>query len=268
MNTRAKLADRSELTQRVVSAVVLVLIVLLFSYLGGAPFALMCALLSLVLYYEWHEMVSVTPFDAPEALITLCFVGLLAGSLFGFVWIALGVFLVVGLVLEIVHDGVEEREIRWLGLGALYCAIPVLTLPIIREFAGFAPLMFVFLVVWVTDVGAYFAGRHFGGPKLMAAISPNKTWSGAVGGALAAVVLAVIWTAMSLETPLWGLAIAALLLSIASQIGDLFESGVKRVFGVKDSSQLIPGHGGFLDRVDGLLTASVVAAVFIGLGIS
>jgi phosphatidate cytidylyltransferase len=125
-------------------------------------------------------------------------------------------------------------------------------------------ILFLFAVVWATDVTAYFAGRAIGGPKLWAAVSPKKTWSGALGGTLGGVVAALlVATFMGLViAPM--LVLVALFLSVASQAGDLLESALKRQFGAKDSSDLIPGHGGLMDRLDGFLTA-VLAAAMVGL---
>ena len=130
--------------------------------------------------------------------------------------------------------------------------------PILRggDQAGLIAILFLFAVVWATDILAYFVGRALGGPKLAPSISPGKTWSGAVGGALGGRC-----------SPAWrlrrrtgwggrGPALVALLLAIVSQFGDLFESFVKRRSGVKDSSHIIPGHGGVMDRVDGLVAAA------------
>jgi phosphatidate cytidylyltransferase len=130
---------------------------------------------------------------------------------------------------------------------------------------GFAAMLFIFAVVWATDILAYFVGRAIGGPKLAPPISPGKTWSGAIGGAISAVVAGTL--AHMVFFPLNGLWVPAiaLVLSVFSQIGDLFESFIKRRFGVKDSSRLIPGHGGVMDRVDGLVFACF-AAFLIALG--
>jgi phosphatidate cytidylyltransferase len=126
---------------------------------------------------------------------------------------------------------------------------------------GFVALILIFLVVWVTDIGGYFAGRGIGGPKLWPRVSPNKTWAGAVGGFAASLVVAAGFAVFGLGRtgPLLVLGAA---LSIVSQFGDLFESAVKRRFGVKDSSHIIPGHGGLLDRLDGFVAAVVLAAIF------
>jgi phosphatidate cytidylyltransferase len=125
---------------------------------------------------------------------------------------------------------------------------------------GLGNVLFVLLLVWASDIGAYVAGRAIGGPKLAPAISPGKTWSGAAGGTLAAIgvglVAHVLWPGGPVAQSI-GVAGA---LSVLSQIGDLFESGLKRHFGVKDSSRLIPGHGGLLDRLDGVLAAAPAAA--------
>jgi phosphatidate cytidylyltransferase len=127
---------------------------------------------------------------------------------------------------------------------------------------GFAALMLILLIVWVTDIGGYFAGRGLGGPKLWPRVSPKKTWAGAIGGFAASLAVAAGFAAFGLGKMIPLLLLAAAL-SIVSQLGDLFESAVKRVFGVKDSSQIIPGHGGLLDRLDGYVFA-VVAAALIG----
>jgi phosphatidate cytidylyltransferase len=125
---------------------------------------------------------------------------------------------------------------------------------------GFVALVFVLLVVWVTDIGGYFAGRGIGGPKLWLRISPKKTWAGAVGGFVGSLLVAAGFVALHFGAA-GALVSLGAILSIASQLGDLFESAVKRRFGVKDSSHIIPGHGGLLDRLDGFVAAIVLAAI-------
>ena len=126
---------------------------------------------------------------------------------------------------------------------------------------GLVALLFLMAVVWASDIGAFFAGRLIGGPKLAPVVSPNKTWSGAVGGTLGAVAAGgAVAAAAGLVNSL-AVVCLALLLSVVSQAGDLFESGVKRRFGVKDSSRLIPGHGGLMDRLDGFLAAAGAAGL-------
>ena len=121
--------------------------------------------------------------------------------------------------------------------------------------------MLVLLVVWATDIGGYFAGRLIGGPKLWPQVSPKKTWAGAIGGFAASLGVAAGFAAFNFGKIVPLLLLGAVL-SIASQLGDLFESAVKRRFGVKDSSHIIPGHGGLMDRLDGFVAAIVLAAVF------
>jgi phosphatidate cytidylyltransferase len=154
----------------------------------------------------------------------------------------------------------------WMLAGLVYAGLLLLAPIGLRGDAQFGPtaILFLFAVVWATDIVAYFVGRAVGGPKLWPAVSPNKTWSGALGGVLGGVTAALIVVKLA------GLAVASMLvlvavgLSVASQAGDLLESALKRQFGAKDASDLIPGHGGLMDRLDGFLTA-VLAAVMVGL---
>ncbi len=156
----------------------------------------------------------------------------------------------------------------WKLYGFIYCLLPAISLLWIRERAeyqgigqGFDLLIWVFLVVWATDIGAYFAGRAIGGPKLAPSISPNKTIAGLVGGVASAAVLAGAWVSF-VDLPgvlLW----LAAPFAIAAQLGDLFESGLKRRAGVKDSGTWLPGHGGLLDRLDGLVPVAVLTAALM-----
>jgi phosphatidate cytidylyltransferase len=161
--------------------------------------------------------------------------------------------------------------LAWRLYGFVYCLLPAISLLWIRERAefegigsGFDLLIWVFLVVWSTDIGAYFAGRAIGGPKLAPSISPNKTVAGLIGGVLAATILAGLWVyAVKLPATLLSLAPP---LAVAAQMGDLFESGLKRRAGVKDSGTWLPGHGGLLDRLDGLVPVSVLTAAMMMAG--
>ena len=129
------------------------------------------------------------------------------------------------------------------------------------EALGFAAIIILFAIVWGTDVAAYFAGKTIGGPKLWPRVSPKKTWSGSLGGLIIGTAFALFVAFLLGVAPGMKLAIMLVLLSIASQLGDLAESHMKRLFDVKDSSNLIPGHGGVMDRVDGLIVAVVLAAL-------
>ncbi len=152
---------------------------------------------------------------------------------------------------------------RAMAAGVLYVGVAGVALIWLRgdNAAGRANVLFLVVVVWASDIGAYAAGRLLGGRKLAPAISPGKTWSGAVGGLLAAMLVGEVAGRLLAAGPGGQAAMVAGLLGVSAQAGDLLESAVKRHFGVKDSGQLIPGHGGLLDRLDGLLTAAPAAAV-------
>ena len=163
---------------------------------------------------------------------------------------------------------VAKWGLGWKLFGFVYCLLPAISLLWIRERAeyegigsGFDLLIWVFLVVWSTDIGAYFAGRAIGGPKLAPSISPNKTVAGLLGGVAAATVIAGLWV-YAARLPGMLLWIAALF-AVAAQLGDLFESGLKRRAGVKDSGTWLPGHGGLLDRLDGLVPVAILTAALM-----
>ena len=162
-----------------------------------------------------------------------------------------------------------SARLGWMTLGLPYVAVPCAALILLRqaEPSGWIAIVFVLAVVWATDVAAFFGGRYFGGPKLWPRVSPKKTWSGALSGLFAAIAAGGL-TAMLTPTgsPTAGMAIA-IPLSIAAQAGDLFESSIKRKFDVKDSGHIIPGHGGVLDRVDGLFGAAALAWLIAALGL-
>jgi phosphatidate cytidylyltransferase len=153
----------------------------------------------------------------------------------------------------------------WYVSGFFYALLPALALLWIRERAGIDLLLWAFIVTWSTDIGAYFAGRRFGRRKLAPTISPGKTVEGLIGGMVAATLLGGAWVfAVGLGRPLLAL---APLFAIAAQAGDLFESSIKRRAGAKDSGSWLPGHGGVLDRLDGLVPVAVLtaAAQLVGL---
>ena len=168
--------------------------------------------------------------------------------------------LAVGLV-AVASIAPERRS--WAAAGFFYAAAAEIASVLVRldPVKGFAALMFVLLIVWVTDIGGYFAGRGIGGPKLWPRVSPKKTWAGAIGGFAASLAVAAALP-RSISAKSGRCCCLAGVLSVVSQLGDLFESAVKRRFGVKDSSHIIPGHGGLLDRLDGFVAAVVVAALF------
>jgi phosphatidate cytidylyltransferase len=153
----------------------------------------------------------------------------------------------------------------WIAAGVVYAAVAGVAPILLRgsQDFGFVAIVFLFAVVWTTDIAGYVVGRLVGGAKLWPAVSPKKTWSGAIGGMVGAVIAGAAVVHFS-GIPIGMVVVLAAVLSIASQSGDLFESAIKRRFGVKDASHIIPGHGGVMDRLDGFIVAALLAAL-IGL---
>jgi phosphatidate cytidylyltransferase len=182
----------------------------------------------------------------------------------GWWWFGLVTLISIGLFIEW-RMIVGAQRTGWVALGVVYAAAALAASVIVRldPVWGFSALIFVLLIVWVTDIGGYFAGRGIGGPKLWPRVSPKKTWAGAIGGFVLSLAVAAGFAAYGIGK-LMPLLLLATVLTVVSQLGDLFESAVKRQFGVKDSSHIIPGHGGLLDRLDGYVFA-VIAAAVIGL---
>jgi phosphatidate cytidylyltransferase len=247
------------LVVRVIAALVLAPVAIALAYLGGIAWIVLVTLAAIGLYVEWlmitdlsRELRVTTSGIAALLLAGLC---LMAGRVDASL-----VVLAIGAVALSLISG-ERRG--WAAAGFLYAAAAEIASVLVRLDAakGFAALMFVLLVVWVTDIGGYFAGRGIGGPKLWVRVSPKKTWAGAIGGFVASLLVAAGFAALDIGRTGPLLALGAVL-SVVSQLGDLFESAVKRRFGVKDSSHIIPGHGGVLDRLDGFVAAVIVAAIF------
>lgn len=254
-----KAAWIDDLAVRAASGVVLALAALAAAWIGGAPFVLMWTAAAMAIFWEWARLVSPGNRLALAAgLCALAVVGVFTVcAMYGLAAAVAAVgAVVVGLC-------VSPQRRLWAATGVLYAGIAVVAPSLLRaDFEyGLTATFLLFAIVWMTDIGGYFVGRWVGGPKLWHRISPNKTWSGALGslaGAMAA-GLAVGWLARL--PSLVATAPLALVLSVAAQGGDLVESAIKRRFGVKDVSHLIPGHGGLMDRLDGFLAAALIAAV-------
>ncbi len=184
-------------------------------------------------------------------------------------WVGGTVFIVLwaGAALIIAWEWIKlvasaREPTPWRIAGVIYAGVAFIAPVLLRADArsGFVALVYLFAIVWMTDIMGYTVGRVIGGPKLWRAVSPNKTWSGALGGmagALAAGLVIAAWLSLALLP----IAILSVILSMVAQAGDLFESAVKRRFGAKDTSHLIPGHGGLMDRLDGFIAAALLAAV-------
>jgi phosphatidate cytidylyltransferase len=246
------------LLMRILAAAVLVPLTLVCAYLGGWLWAALVTLAVIGLDIEWLMVVGaggeVRTAAACATALALSGVCLALGRLEAALFVSL--LGVVGIALLSTRRG-------WSVAGFVYAAAAQFAAIGVRADPemGFVALTFVLLIVWATDIGGYFAGRGIGGPKLWPRVSPNKTWAGAIGGFAGSLVVAGGFAASGLGRTLPLLAVAGVL-SIAGQLGDLFESAVKRRFGVKDSSHLIPGHGGLMDRLDSMVAALVLAMIF------
>lgn len=242
---------------RVAAALVLAPLAIAAAYAGGWLWAGLVTLAAIGLYVEWLTVVGAR---APGAVVAGVVALAIAGPLLAKGRMdALLLVLVVGLAGVML---VSPAQRLWSAAGFAYAAAAEVASVLVRidRADGFVALMLVLLVVWVTDIGGYVAGRGIGGPKLWPKVSPGKTWAGAIGGFVASLMVAAGFAAFGLGKTAPVLVLGAVL-SIASQLGDLFESAVKRRFGVKDSSHIIPGHGGLLDRLDGFIAAIVMAAI-------
>jgi phosphatidate cytidylyltransferase len=249
----------SNLLTRIAAALVLAPIAILCAYIGGWLWIALVTLVTIGLLIEWQFVIGASR----EILATSAgaVALLIAGILLAFGRIESAVLILgLGLVAVVV---LAPSHRAWSGAGFVYAAAAQLASVLVRldHVGGLAALILVLLVVWVTDIGGYFAGRGIGGPKLWPRVSPNKTWAGAVGGFVASLMVASGFAALGFGKT-WPMLLLGAALSIASQLGDLFESAVKRHFGVKDSSHIIPGHGGLMDRLDGFVAAIVLAAIF------
>jgi phosphatidate cytidylyltransferase len=264
--TEAKPAGNLQI--RIVSAAALGAITLLLTWYGGLPFRALAALAGLLVYWEWQN---ITGYDK-YGLLELAAPGAVAAAM---VLVILNfsnwesVIPAVFAALFSVAACVRRNIPYWFPFGVPYAIVPVLAITSLRgdSESGLWAMMFLFSVVWATDIFAYFAGRAFGGPKLAPGISPNKTWSGALGGAAAGIFAGVAVAMWRGEANLAFYGLTAMAMTLAAQCGDLFESHVKRRFGVKDSGTIIPGHGGVMDRVDGLVAAAVMLyLICLGMG--
>jgi phosphatidate cytidylyltransferase len=214
----------TELAARILTAFAMIAVALLAAVAGGYAFAVLVAAAATAMFYEWLRIV-------------------------------------------------RGWGLAWSAGGFVYCLAPALALLWIRDRSGddgLALLLWVFLVTWATDIGAYFVGRTIGGRKLMPSVSPGKTVSGAIGGVVVTVLVAWVYVrfalrpAAQLALSAAGIIVFGVVISIVAQIGDLFESLLKREAGVKDSSKLLPGHGGVLDRLDSLFFVLPVAHLLLG----
>ncbi len=257
-----------DLRKRALSALLLGPAALLCIWLGAEAWTALMAAAVALLAWEWVRLCGFSSKRLPGMVVPVTV--LLAGVLaVGGAWIWAFAVLALGFLgLWAVTEPPRLRRAMpgfWLAFGVLYIGLAGVSLIHLRgdEVAGLRNVIFLFLIVWSSDIGAYLAGRALGGPKLAPAISPNKTWSGAAGGLVSAMAVGAVsaYVMEPASVPFVRVLLIAAILGLLSQVGDLFESWIKRRFNVKDSSALIPGHGGLLDRLDGVISAAPAAAL-------
>ncbi|MDF2603520.1 MAG: phosphatidate cytidylyltransferase [Sphingomonas sp.] len=256
----AKLRTPSNLRMRMIASVVMIAVASMALLFGDIAFWLLAVVISLFMMAEWSDLQKATAREKRLAQYSLS--------------VPLAVMAPATLVLE-VHDffalgllvgaaffvAIVTRR-RSLGQGVIYCGLPVLALIFLRrQDEGLLWAFWALSLVWATDIGAFFAGRSIGGPKLAPKLSPNKTWAGLIGGIVAASLLAIV---LHVQYGLpWRMTLATPFLAVLAQGGDLYESWLKRRAGVKDSGNILPGHGGLLDRLDGVVPVAPVAALLV-----
>jgi phosphatidate cytidylyltransferase len=253
---------------RVASTLVLAPLGLFVVYVGGWPLIVATALCGLVAAVEWTRMATTgtARWVAPALYVVLGAgaIGASVGGVWGLEFAALASLVAAGFAAGI--GRLAKVSIVSLAFGAIYVSLPFGAFVWMRQAYpdGRLYLFAILATVWATDIAAYFAGRGFGGPLLSPKDSPNKTWTGAIGAVVCA-CLAGVAVSRALGGPLGHWLAFSLVLSVVAQAGDLLESRFKRLYGVKDTSGFVPGHGGVLDRLDALMAAVVISALLMRL---
>jgi phosphatidate cytidylyltransferase len=253
-------APSHNLLLRVVSALVMAPAAVFVAWLGDWPFVVFWAIAAIAVLWEWLTLVAGPRYPL---MLTSSAVAIAIAALVAWRHRPVTAILVVGLG-AIAATVFAPRERRfWITAGIAYAGGMLLAPILLRADPdyGLSVILLLFAVVWSTDVLAYFGGRAIGGPKLAPTISPKKTWSGALVGTTGAVLVAVAAASVLGGFDKGTIAAVALLLSAMAQLGDLLESWLKRRFGAKDASHLIPGHGGVMDRLDGFWAAALIGCI-------
>lgn len=248
----------TELGKRTMAAVVVAPPVLIALYTGGWAFGLMMMVAALVMHREWKQMWSIP--QVPEIINAVIMVMALYLAATGRYDDSVNVAF-IGMLANLVLMGRTDGMKPMVPIGFFYIFFPCFAIFWLRNEAGLAVTFWLILSVWATDIGAYFAGKKYGKHKVWPALSPNKTWEGVIGGAIAATLVTLLLVYVFKMKLMWGAPFYAPFITVVSQAGDFFESWLKRKAGVKDSGTIMPGHGGLLDRVDGLLPAAVFMAI-------
>jgi phosphatidate cytidylyltransferase len=262
-----------DLMLRIASGVVLAPVAIGFAYVGGFAFAAFWGAAAVIVMWEWGLLVSksdrrsVLMIGIASVMLSVALAASSIGASGSLHEIGLSAAaIVLGMGMLAVAAIMPRSGGSWVAAGIFYAGAIGLAPIVLRSDAelGFLAIVFLFAVVWTTDIAAYFVGRAVGGPKLAPSLSPKKTWSGAIGGLAGAVAAAILVVQISGVGNMIAVTLVAVMLSVFAQIGDLLESALKRRFGVKDSSALIPGHGGLMDRLDGFVAAATLGCI-IGL---
>lgn len=261
MSDAGKTGKYNDLKVRIASAVVLLGGAFLGIWQGQPSVAAFLSAASILMIREYREMIIGKVGVSDAGFWVMCISAVFAIFLASYHSLILSMIIVCSGVLLLFV--LEKKHFSWMSFGLIYLAIACTMFTSLRNWPniGMEAVLWIILVVGAADIGGYFAGRAFGGPKLWPAVSPKKTWSGIVGGWVLALLVGFGFSRYGLGAEINNIIIFSLALALASQAGDLLESAAKRHFGIKDSSNLIPGHGGLLDRFDGQLAAFVLFAL-------
>lgn len=250
----------SDLKPRLIAGAVMAAVALALAYAGPKPFALLVIAVALVMCWEWGRVVRGEEFGLAFVVHagTIIVAGVLAAvglPALGGVAVAIG-----GIILLVMPLGPRQAMSA---AGVAYVGFPTVAMLWLRADAslGFVAILFIFAIVWGSDIGAFVAGRTIGGPKLWPRVSPNKTWAGFLGALAAGLVSGLIFAQVVSGASSLVLGTNGMLLAFVAQMGDLGESALKRQFGIKDSSAIIPGHGGVMDRADSTVAVSVAVSI-------
>ncbi|MCC3860886.1 phosphatidate cytidylyltransferase [Pseudemcibacter aquimaris] len=247
---------KNKMLIRILSALVMLPAAIFIILQGGVLLFALVSIFTTIILYEWNgicEETAFSPLFLAQVISSLSVLFMIEISspylIYSFI---------IGIVLIVLISTLTKSTLKWSVLGYLYALVPSASFLILHQHAGGLVVLWMMIVIWAMDTGAYFAGKNIGGPKMSPKISPNKTWAGLIGGTITAMVLGYMFVKYTgAQSALFDDVIVLVVLSgafaILSQMGDLAESAIKRKFSVKDSGAIIPGHGGIMDRVDGLL---------------
>jgi phosphatidate cytidylyltransferase len=245
------------MTKRVFTALIGIILLLLFIYLGKIWFALPCAVLAGISCYEYFLVIRRLNYAFPAAILSFCVAVLVfSGAFLHLKYIFFGFFILfAGLTVFHLKRSIPWHSFTLAFFGTTYFTAGFVSLVLLRSL-GAEYLLFAFVIIWLTDTGAFFSGRLWGKTKLAPQISPNKTVEGALGGFILSFICAAVYCLIFLPQHLPFMLLLALIASFCCQVGDLLESSFKRWAGIKDSGGILPGHGGVLDRFDSAMTAA------------